>query len=438
MSAEPAPSSPPSAVAPDERGDISLDWLIRLRWGAVAGQLGTILVAQALWGGLPVAWLLVPVAALAASNALVAAFRKRLGTPRLLCGAALTLDTLLITILLALSGGAYNPFSVLYLVHIALAATVLGSRWTWFLAALSIACYGLLFLAPQSDPHVGHRAADELGVHLQGMWVAFVVAALLTAYFVVRLSSDLERREVAMALMRERAARQERLAAVTTLAAGAAHELGTPLATIAVASRELERQIRELPEPQSRALAEDAALIRSELERCRAILDRLATDSGSRPGEAPQAADAPGLVAEIVAGLPAAERARLRVEEARPGSGPSVPRGALVQVALSLLQNAFEAGKGPVRLAVEASPSRLVLLVEDEGCGMPPEVLARAGEPYFSTKTPGAGLGLGLFIARSLSEQMGGRLRLESGPGRGTRATVEVEAPSPMGAGHAA
>lgn len=437
MSAEPAPSSHPAAVAADDRGDISLDWLVRLRWGAVAGQLGTILVAQALWGGLPVTWLLVPVAALAASNALVAAGRKRLGTPRLLCGAALTLDTLLLTALLALSGGAYNPFSVLYLVHIALAATVLGARWTWFLAALSIACYGLLFLARQPGPHAGH-GAEELGVHLQGMWVAFVVAALLTAYFVVRLSSDLERREAAMASMRERAARQERLAAVTTLAAGAAHELGTPLATIAVASRELERQIRSLPEPQSRALAEDAALIRSELERCRAILDRLAADSGNRPGEAPQAVDAPGLVAEIVAGLPAAERARLRVEEARPGKGPSVPRGALVQVALSLLQNAFEAGKGPVRLAVEASPSRLVLRVEDEGCGMPPEVLARAGEPYFSTKTPGAGLGLGLFIARSLSEQMGGRLRLESSPGRGTRATVEVDAPSPTGAGHAA
>jgi two-component system sensor histidine kinase RegB len=434
----PVASPTRAAAASDDRGDISLDWLIRLRWGAVAGQLGTILVAEALWGGLPLRFLLLPVAALAASNGLVAATRARAGSPRLLCGAALTLDTLLLTALLALSGGAYNPFSVLYLVHIALAATVLGARWTWFLAALSIACYGLLFLAPPSDPHAGHRG-DELGVHLQGMWVAFVVAALLTAYFVVRLSSDLERRDATMASLRERAARQERLSAVMTLAAGAAHELGTPLATIAVASRELERQIRALPEPGSRALAEDAALIRSELERCRAILGRLAADSGSRPGETPQAADAASLVAEIVAGVPAAGRARLRVEQARPGNGPSVPRGALVQVALSLLQNAFEAGEGPVRLSVEASATRLVLRVEDEGRGMSPEVLARAGEPYFSTKAPGQGLGLGLFIARTLSEQMGGRLRLESRPGRGTTASVEIGADHfAGGAGHAA
>jgi two-component system sensor histidine kinase RegB len=239
--------------------------------------------------------------------------------------------------------------------------------------------------------------------------------------------------------MRERVARQERLAAVTTLAAGAAHELGSPLATIAVASRELVRQIRALQDARAGPLVEDAELIRSEIERCRAILSRLAADSGTRPGEAPQQVDAPSLVEDILAGLPAAERRRLHVESAPAGAGLSMPRGALVQVAHSLLQNAFEAGAGPVALAVEASPSRLCLRVVDEGRGMPPEVLARAGEPYFSTKPPGQGLGLGLFIARTLSEQMGGRLILESHPGRGTAATVEIDAPKAAGsAGHAA
>ena len=187
------------------------------------------------------------------------------------------------------------------------------------------------------------------------MWVAFTVAAVLTAYFVVKLSTALERREEAMAEMRERAARHERLAAVTTLAAGAAHELGTPLATIAVASRELERAIRALPESQGRSLIEDASLIRSELERCRAILSRLAADSGQRPGEAPEEVDVPKVVADIVRGVPPAHRDRLRVEVPKPGRGPSVPQGALVQVAQSLLQNAFEAGGGPVTLSVQAT-----------------------------------------------------------------------------------
>ena len=218
---------PPPSAASDDRGDISLDWLIRLRWGAAAGQLLTIGAAQALFGGLPLPRLLALVAVSIASNAVLALGRRRLADPRTLCGGALTLDTLLLTGLLLASGGASNPFSVLYLVYIALAAVVLRARWTWFLAGLSVVCYGLLFAAGRgASAHAAH-GADDLGAHLQGMWVAFTVAAVLTAYFVVKLSTALERREEAMAEMRDRAARHERLAAVTTLAAGAAHELGT-------------------------------------------------------------------------------------------------------------------------------------------------------------------------------------------------------------------
>ena len=99
-----------------------------------------------------------------------------------------------------------------------------------------------------------------------------------------------------------------------------------------------------------------------------------------------------------------------------------------MQVAQSLLQNAFEAGGGPVTLSVQATASKLVVRVEDQGSGMSPEILARVGEPFFSTKPPGQGMGLGLFIARTLSEQMGGRLYLESRPGEGTTATVEISA----------
>ena len=423
---------PPLPATSDDRGDISLDWLIRLRWGSAAGQLATIGAAQALFGGLPLSRLLALVVVSIVSNAVLALGRRRLADPRTLCGGALTLDTLLLTALLLASGGASNPFSVLYLVYIALAAVVLRARWTWFLAGLSIVCYGLLFAVGGAAAHAPH-GGDELGAHLQGMWIAFTVAAVLTAYFVVKLSTALERREQAMAEMRERAARHERLAAVTTLAAGAAHELGTPLATIAVASRELERAVRSLPETQGRALIEDASLIRSELERCRAILSRLAADSGHRPGEAPEEVDVAQVVAEIVRGVPPAHRDRLRVEVPKPGRGPSVPLGALVQVAQSLLQNAFEAGGGPVTLSVEATAAKLVVRVADAGSGMSPEVLARVGEPFFSTKPPGQGMGLGLFIARTLSEQMGGHLYLESRPGQGTAATVEIGAPAPEG-----
>jgi two-component system sensor histidine kinase RegB len=411
----------------DHRAEISLDSLIRLRWWAVAGQLLTIGVAQAAFGHLRLAPLLALAATLALSNALLTAGRRWIRAPRLVCGAALTMDTLILTGLLHVAGGAYNPFSVVYLVQITVAAVVLGPRWTWFLAALSVGCFGLLFAL--QDPHEGalHDGA-AMSVHLRGMWVAFSAAAALTAYFVVKLSTTIERGDAAIAEMRARVARHERLASVTTMAAGAAHELGTPLATIAVASRELERAVAELPAAYRERLADDAGLIRSELERCRAILDRLAADAGQTRGEAPVDLRSADVVREIVGALPREQQSRVRVVIEENGAAVRLPHAALLQVANNLLRNALEAGEGAVDFHFQARPSGVRMVVRDQGAGMTRDVLQRVGEPFFSTKPPGGGLGLGVFIARTLSEQMGGRLALESEPGRGTTATVEIDA----------
>jgi two-component system sensor histidine kinase RegB len=419
-------SAPPRAGPADHRAEISLDWLIRLRWGAVGGQLVTVGVARLLLGDeLPLARLLVLIAMSAGSNVLLVAVRGLVARPRALCGAALTLDTLLLSGLLHATGGPYNPFGVLYLVYITLSAVVLGVRWTWFLASLSVGCYGLLFFWHIPLERLDHRG-PQMSLHLEGMWLAFAVAAILTASFVVRLSSAIERRDAAMAEMRLRAARHERLAAVATLAAGAAHELGTPLATIAVAAKELERSIRSLPGGDAAGLVDDAALIRSELERCRAILARLATDAGQMPGEAPEEMGIAELAAAIVAGLPESQRGRLEVSTSGDGARVRLPRSALVQVAQNLVRNALEAAAGPVALSLEAAGSGLSIRVHDDGPGIPAEVLSRVGEPFFSTKGPGQGLGLGVFIARTLTEQMGGRFGIESRAGYGTTARVEI------------
>ncbi len=414
-----------SVAAADHRAEISLGWLIRLRWGAVAGQTVTIGLALSVFQApLPLERLLVLVLALFASNLLLVLAQRLAKAPRLLCGSALTLDALQLTGLLWATGGAANPFSVLYLVYITLAAVVLGGRWTWFLAALCVACYGLLFVTHVPLEHLGHLDAG-MRLHLQGMWLAFCVAAVLTAYFVVQMSTSIERRDAEMAAMRDRAARYERLASLTTLAAGAAHELGTPLATIAVTAKELEHSIRALPDARAHPLAEDAALIRSELDRCRAILDRMAGDAGQAPGEAPSVFAVAGLVADVVAAVPAAQRSRVATSV----SGEEracAPRGAVVQAVQNLLRNALDAGAGRVSLSIQATTAGFVVLLQDDGPGMPPDVLARVGEPFFTTKRPGAGLGLGVFIARSLCEQMGGRLTLESSPGLGTTARLEI------------
>jgi two-component system sensor histidine kinase RegB len=134
------------------------------------------------------------------------------------------------------------------------------------------------------------------------------------------------------------------------------------------------------------------------------------------------------VVAEIVKSLPPAQRCRLAVRSRGQSTTVTLPRGAVLRVAQSLLQNAFEAAEGPVDFSLDAAGEGLRMVVRDSGPGMARDVLARVGEPFFSTKAPGSGLGLGVFIARTLSEQMGGRLRLESSPGRGTTATVEIGA----------
>ena len=414
-----------TAATSDHRAAISLDWLVRLRWWAVLGQGATVMLARALLGpDLALPRLLTFIGILAASNAALRPLRARGTPPRVLCGTALGLDTLLLTGLLHSTGGPYNPFSVLYLVYITLAAVVLHARWTWFLALLSSGCYGFLFVSHIPVAHLDH-GGPEMSLHLQGMWLAFGVAAALTAYFVVRLTTEIEERDAALAEARDRAARNERLAAVTTLAAGAAHELGTPLATIAVAAKELERAIRR-PDLDAARLAEDATLIRSELDRCRSILNRLAADSGQGPGEAPQEVDARDVLEGIVSGLPEEQRSRLAVNTPMESAVFRLPRAAFEQIVRNLLRNAFEATGGRVALSVAARPAGLSVSIHDDGPGMSPDVLARVGEPFFSTKGPGQGLGLGVFIARTLSHQMGGRLVIESAQGRGTTARVEI------------
>ncbi len=227
------------AEAPLDAGPlVTGPWLVRLRWAAVLAQvIGVAVAVRALGLALPLTPIAVLITVLAASNLVLGRWvshGRPAASPRVF-GTVLAADVTLLTGLLWLTGGASNPFTAVYLVYIALAAVTLGSRWTWTIAAIAVAGYGILFiLAPAPDPHATHAAKDLSG-HLAGMWVAFLSAALLIGFFVTRVREALDERERALAEARRAAAAQERLASLTTLAAGAAHELATPLATIAVA-----------------------------------------------------------------------------------------------------------------------------------------------------------------------------------------------------------
>jgi two-component system sensor histidine kinase RegB len=292
------------------------------------------------------------------------------------------------------------------------------------IALLSVAGYGSLFFRHRPLHFTASAHGADANVHLVGMWIAFGATAALMAYFIGRVSSALAEREEELAQMRSRAEQQRRVTALLTLGAGAAHELASPLGTIAVAARELERHVVD-GVPGDTRLADDARLIRSEIDRCRSILDRLSgratADTGSQ-----DAIDMKSVLDEMALGLTPEQRARFQASCA-PGRAVHLPRAALAQAVGSLVRNAFDAAPAAGPVSVTAScGERLTIIVEDHGGGMSPEVLARAGEPFFTTKPAGSGLGLGLFLVRAFAEAVHGSLALESTEGRGTSATLSL------------
>jgi two-component system sensor histidine kinase RegB len=404
---------------------INFAWLIRLRWGSIAGQLCTVLAAERLMGlSLPVAALLTVIGVEAASN-LACALAARSGRPARegWLVAVMGFDTLVLTALLYLTGGPFNPFSFLYLVQIALAAVVLREPWTWLLVLLSMACSAVLFAR-----HLPLDAGDldHMTFHLRGMWVEFVVAAAFHVYFLMRVTRALAARERDLAAAHRTAAQQEKLASLATLAAGAAHELSTPLSTIALVAKELERHLAAEASA-SASSVEDARLIRAQVDRCRQILERMAADAGQSAGEG--MADVPlgELVARSLSGVGEQPPVRVELDEALRSVRVRLPPRAVAEAMRGLIRNAQQATAtgGEVQVRARLSDGRrLEIVVRDEGAGMAPDVLARAGEPFFTTKAPGQGMGLGLFLSRALMQRLGGELRLDSRPGAGTSAML--------------
>lgn len=424
---------PSAAPARDLAPHVSLPWFVRLRWGALAGQVLALVGARAFLGvDLPAAPLAVLVLTTAITNAGLALVVKRDRLPlppRHLLGAVMLLDTLLLTALLYFTGGPTNPFSVLYLVHVTLGAVVLGAGWTWLIVALSVACFGFLFWRhlPLSIGGECQNGCD-FALHLEGMWVALALAAGFISHFVGRVVGALRRSETELASVRERALRTERLVSLATLAAGAAHELGTPLGTIAVAAKELERASLDQGAIRAAEIGDDARLIRGEVDRCRTILDRLSVRSGDAELLLLDLVSIEQVVAELKQQLSPGQASRLRVTSAPETARAEVPRVPLLQALGALVKNAFDATgeRGSVALALTASGDKLRCQVEDHGTGMDPGTLARAGDPFFTTKEPGRGMGLGLFLSRVLAERLGGRLDLLSVPGAGTTVSFEI------------
>jgi len=442
---QPSPANPKSATT----AEVAFQWLLHLRWGAVAAQLLLVLLVFfflpiALPYGIIFTILLFEVF----TNLLFLGLsKKNVPVADWLVALAMFLDTALLTLLLYYSGGPMNPFSFLYLVHITLAAILLKPAWTWGLAGFTLAGYGALFYLPAAgspsqpchpEPALLATLSDPMKIHLQGMWVAFAVTAFFIVFFAGRIQQALAKEQATLAALREERSKNEKLASLATLAAGAAHEFSTPLATIAIAAGEMLHALKA--EKGNEELVADATLIRDQVRHCKEILFQMSADAGENLGEelSPFLLDA--FLTETISTLPESQRNQVQFFAKDPGVVVELPLRTMRRIVRGLIKNALDASPAgrPVQVEWLRDATFLSLQITDQGAGMAPETLARATEPFFTTKEPGKGMGLGLYLAKTAAERFGGGIKLQSRPGAGTTVTLffslrQIKAsPAPM------
>lgn len=409
-------------------------WFLTLRWGTILCQVTLFVAVHFLFdSAIPG---LVPglIAFEIASNLLFAWFiREKKHVPVLLTTFVMFLDITLLTVLLSLTGGAMNPFTFLYLIHIAVGSILLPKVLAWCLAIASSAFYGMLFwpglhyiVAGQNTICHSVPTSPEFRLHLQGMWLAFAITSMFIVFFVTRIQRTMVTHQETVLKLREEQFNNERLAALAALTAGAAHELATPLSTIAVASGEL---CRDMHHSGNLHCLEDLHLIRSQVSRCRDILYQMAGDSGEPMGESMDTLTVKALIDEVHASLHEQVRHLLHTESNALEALVTIPRRSVKQVLRGLVTNGFQASATaqPVVLRIDISEERLLFEVKDQGQGMDQATVALSRQPFFTTKPVGQGLGLGLYLAAVLAERFAGALEIDSIQGMGTTVRFSIQ-----------
>jgi two-component system, sensor histidine kinase RegB len=408
---------------------ISLRMLVLIRWVVVAGQAATILfVHYGLDFVLPIEGALAVVATSGALN--IAASWPRRASARLGDREAsfyLAYDMLQLGMLLFLTGGLQNPFAMLMLAPVTVSATILSRRSVIGLSALTVAAISLLAVLHLPLPWRG-APLQMPDLYVLGVWTAVVLSTIFIAAYTWSVADQARRMRDAFSATQLALAREQRVSAVGGIAAAAAHQLGSPLATIAVVAKEL---VRDLP-PDS-PYAEDALLLLSQSERCRTILADLAHqrdgESGSPFTRLPfsalvEAAGEPHHRADIATTYATAAG---RDADRRPVEEPLVPRSPEIMHGLgNLIQNATQFAHQSVDVTTTWSEETMAVDIVDDGPGFPQQVLARIGEPYISGRSGEAQhMGLGIFIAQSLLERTGARVSFANLPDGGAQVVVE-------------
>ena len=410
---------------------LSLNALINLRWLAVAGQ--TVALAIVEWGldfSLPAVPAFAIVGITAAVNiALRLAYAPTHRLSDKEAAALLGFDILQLGMLLYLTGGLVNPFSVLFLAPVLISAMALRPRTTLSLGALVVIASTVLAVYSHPLPWRGEPIVMPTA-YVVGIWASILVSVAFIGAYAWRVADETRKLSDALAATELVLAREQQISAIDGLAAAAAHELGTPLATIALVVRELERAM-----PENSPHSADIKLLRQQTERCRTILRTLTSlESGLAPFDRVQLSH---LLEEVVAPHRDFD-ILIEINYPNDRSGePTVPRNPAIIYGLeSIVENAVDFAKEKVVVTAQWDRGDVAIVVADDGPGFAPEILGRMGEPYLRARSQNrfrnnkddeqGGLGLGFFIAKTLLERGGGTVRVENRTPPETGAVVRV------------
>ena len=433
-------------------GRVRLRTLSNLRWLAVAGQSAALfLVYFALGYSLPILYCAVAIAVSAALN--VALAIRYAPSHRLTNREAtfyLAFDVLQLAALLYLTGGIANPFALMFVAPVVIAAATLNLGNVLILAGIAFASVSLIAVMHRPLPWPAGEDLALPQLYQAGIWTALVIGIGFTSVYAWRIASESARMSAGLAATQLALAREHRLAALGALATAAAHELGTPLGTIAVVARELERSL-----PENSAEVEDVRLLREQAERCRAIIARLANPEETLLGAT---ARLPlGAFLDDIADAHRGEDLEIRVTVTAPDGDSQEPQvwraPELLHGLGNIIENAADFAKSLVAVNASWDGQYLHISVQDDGPGFAPEIFEALGEPYITSR-PGhhalgdseigpqgpldqhEGMGLGFFIAKILLEQTGGLVNAENLPDGGALVSVRwprgvIDGPQP-------
>ena len=334
--------------------------------------------------------------------------------------AQLCADVLALSALLYFGGGSTNPFISLFLLPLVIAAATLPQRYTWGMALLTTACYSRLMFYYQPLPHNhhDHNSDSAFNTHVMGMWLGFFISAVVIGYFVTQMAYAVRNRDEQLARVREDILRNERIVALGTQAAGAAHEMGTPLSTMAVVIGELQRE----PGEQPTELRDSLTILNEQVRGCKRILDKILSNAQDSGDVTLQSVDS--LLSEVLDEWqllrPTAQYRYQAANTPARLNADTTLRAAL----MNLLNNAADASPRSIDIISRCDATHFILTIHDHGEGLSKEVALKAGSAFFTTKSEGRGLGL--FLANATIERMGGTVRLLNNPQGGANTELTL------------